>query len=71
MSGSLSKGKFRLNTMTALTLKQKIDSILSSTDGENKPKINRFLGKGVQLFHKLVPVGENTFVFLNDDKNAV
>ena len=51
--------------------KQKINSILSSTDGKNKPKINRLLGKGVQLFHNLVPVEENTFVFLSDDKNAV
>lgn len=51
--------------------KQKINSILNSTNGKNKPKINRLLGKGVQLFHNLVPVGENTFVFLSDDKNAV
>lgn len=28
-------------------LKEKIDSIISSTDGENKPKINRLIGKGV------------------------
>lgn len=50
--------------------KQKIDLTISSTDGENKPKINRLIGKGVQLFHNLVPVGKNTFAFLNDDKNA-
>lgn len=50
--------------------KQKIDSIISSTDGENKPKINRLIGKGVQLFHNLVPVGKNTFAFLNDDKTV-
>ena len=52
------------------TFKQTIDFIISSTDGENKPKINRLIGKGVQLFYNLVPVGENTFAFLNDDKNA-
>lgn len=51
--------------------KQKMDSTISSTDGENKLKINRLIGKGVQLFHNLVPVGKNTFAFLNDDKNAV
>lgn len=51
--------------------KQKIDSTISSTDGENKLKINHLIGKGVQLFHNLVPVGKNTFAFLNDDKNAV
>lgn len=50
--------------------KQKINSIISSMDGENKPKINRLIGKGVQLFHNLVPVGKNTFAFLNDDKNV-
>lgn len=50
--------------------KQKIDSTISSTDGKNKPKINRLIGKGVQLFHNLVPVGKNTFAFLSDDKNA-
>lgn len=51
--------------------KQTIASIISSTDGKNKPKINRFIGKGVQLFHNLVPVGKDTFAFINDDKNAV
>ncbi len=50
--------------------KQKINSTISSTDGKNKPKINRLIGKGVQLFHNLVPMGKNTFVLLNDDKNA-
>lgn len=50
--------------------KQKIDSIVSSTDGKNKQKINRLIGKGVQLFHNLAPVGKNTFAFLSDDKNA-
>jgi len=50
--------------------KQKIDSIISSTDGKNKPKINRLIGKGVQLFHNLVPMGKDTFAFINDDKNA-
>ena len=52
------------------TFKQKIDSIISSTDEENKPKINRLIGKGVQLFYNLVPVGKNTFAFLNNDKNV-
>lgn len=50
--------------------KQKIDSIISSTDGKNKPKINRLIGKGVQLFYNLVSVGKNTFAFSSDDKNA-
>jgi len=50
--------------------KQKIDSSISSTDGKNKPLINRLFGKGVYLFHNLVPVENNTFAFLSDDKNA-
>lgn len=41
--------------------KQKIDSIISSTDGKNKLKIDRLMGKGVQLFHDLVPIAENSF----------
>lgn len=52
------------------SFKQKIDSIINSTDEKNKQKINRLIGKGVHLFHNLVPVGENTFAFLSDDKNA-
>lgn len=43
--------------------KQKIDSIISSTDGKNKPYIDRLIGKGVQLFSCLVPVGQNAFSF--------
>lgn len=43
--------------------KQKIDSIISSTDGKSKPYIDRLIGKGVQLFSCLVPVGQNAFSF--------
>lgn len=50
--------------------KQKIDSTVSSTDGNNKEKIDRLIGKGVQLFHSHTPVGKSTFALLNDDKNA-
>ncbi len=50
---------------------QKIDSIISSTDGKNKPKVDRLIGKGIQLFHNLTPIGENTFVFADKGmKNA-
>ena len=41
----------------------KIDSIISSTGEDNNLKIDRLIGKGVQLFHDLVPVGVNTFSF--------
>lgn len=50
--------------------KQQIDSIIGSTDERNKQKINRLIGKGVQLFHNLVPTGKNTFALLSDDKNV-
>lgn len=52
--------------------RQKIDSIISSTDGKDKPKIDKLVGKGIQLFHNLTPIGENTFVFADEGmKNAV
>ena len=43
--------------------RQKIDSIINSTDKKNKPQIDKLIGKGVQLFHGLIPIGENTFVY--------
>lgn len=43
--------------------KQKIDAAIDSTGGKNKPKIDKLMGKGVQLFYGLVPTGENTFTF--------
>lgn len=46
------------------SFKQKIDSIISSTAGKNKPVIDRLIGKGVQLFSCLIPVGQNAFSFL-------
>ncbi len=46
--------------------RQKIDSIIRSTDGKSKSKIDSLMGKGVQLFHGLTPIGENSFSFSND-----
>lgn len=43
------------------SFQQKINSVISSTNEENKPKIDKLIGKGVQLFHSLTPIGENTF----------
>lgn len=40
---------------------QKIDSIISDTDGNYKQNIDSLIGKGIQLFHDLVPIGKNTF----------
>lgn len=50
---------------------QKIDSIISSTDGKNKPKIDKLMGKGVQLFHGLTPIGENTFSCTDEKRETV
>lgn len=41
--------------------KQEIDSIISSTDGKYKPKIDKLMGRGVQLFFSLTPIGEISF----------
>lgn len=41
--------------------RQRIDSIISSTSGESKSKIDKLIGNGVQLFRNLVPVCENTY----------
>ena len=46
--------------------RQKIDSIIRSTDGKSKSKIDSLMGKGVQLFHALTSIGENTFSFTNE-----
>lgn len=50
--------------------RQKIDSIISSTDGKSKPKIDSLMGKGVQLFHGLTPIAENSFSFTEIEENA-
>lgn len=41
--------------------KQKIDAIVGSTDGKNKLRIDRLMGKGIQLFRGLVLTCEHTF----------
>ena len=50
---------------------EKIDSTISSTERENKTKINCLIGKSVQLLYNLVLVGKNTFAFFHSDKNIV
>lgn len=50
--------------------RQKIDSIIRSTSRDNKHKIDKLIGKGIQLFLALVPVGENTFSFACECKNT-
>lgn len=50
--------------------RQKIDSIINSTDKKNKSKIDKLIGKSVQLFHGLIPIEENTFVYAAEEKTA-
>ena len=51
--------------------RQKIDSIINSTCGKNKPKIDRLIGRGVQLFSDLVSVTNNTLTFSCNRKKTV
>ena len=51
--------------------RQKIDSIINSTSGKNKSKIDRLIGVGVQLFSDLVSVVDHTFTFASIGKNSV
>lgn len=48
--------------------RQRIDSIISSTSGESKSKIDKLIGNGVQLFRNLVPVCENTYSLSDGSK---
>lgn len=48
--------------------RKKIDSIISSTDGVNKANIDSLMGKGVQLYHGLASLDDNSFVL--DGKTA-
>ncbi len=48
--------------------RKKIDSIINSTDGANKANIDSLMGKGVQLFHGLISLDDNSFVL--DGKTA-
>ena len=50
--------------------RQKIDSIINSTCGKNKSKIDRLIGSGVQLFSDLVSVVDHTFAFASNGKKA-
>ena len=55
------KGELRSKYYDDFDLFQhKILSIITSTDNWNKSKIERLIGRGVQLFHLLFPVSSNT-----------
>lgn len=50
--------------------REKIDSTISSTSGSNKTKIEKLIGKGVQLYHDIKAVDGNTFSCLERVNNV-
>jgi len=45
--------------------KERIGSLVNSTDKENKNIIDQLIGEKVQIFDNLIPINENTFVESN------
>ncbi len=43
------------------SFREKIDSTICSTSGSNKTKIDKLIGKGIQLYHNIKEVDNNTF----------
>ncbi len=41
--------------------RKKIDSVICSTSGSNKTKIDKLIGKGIQLYHDIRKIDDNTF----------
>lgn len=57
------KGKLRTKYYDRFELfREKIDSLVSSTDKDNKRLIDKLISEKVQLFDDLVPLCENSFV---------
>lgn len=55
------KGELRTKYYDDFNLfKERIDSIISSTTQENHAKINKLIGKKIQLFDSLHPITKNT-----------
>ncbi len=50
--------------------REKIDSTICSTSGSNKTKIDKLIGKGVQLYHDIRVVDNNTFLCPERINNA-
>lgn len=48
----------------------KIDSLLGATADKYKHQIDSLIGKGVQLFNELLPIGENTFVISDEGRTS-
>ncbi len=52
------------------SFQEKIDSTICSTSGSNKAKIDKLIGNGVQLYHDIRKVNDNTFSCLRKVNNA-
>ncbi len=52
------------------SFQEKIDSTICSTSGSNKAKIDKLIGNGVQLYHDIRKVNDNTFSCLGNVNNA-
>jgi len=52
------------------SFREKIDSTICSTSGSNKTKIDKLIGKGIQLYHDIREVDDNTFSCPEKSNNA-
>ncbi len=52
------------------SFREKIDSVICSTSGSNKAKIDKLIGKGIQLYHGIREVDGNTFSCPEKANNA-
>jgi transposase len=50
--------------------KKTIDTIIGETSGESKSKIDTLIGEPIQIFDKLIPINENTYVENNTCKET-
>lgn len=65
------KGELRSKYYGDFTnFREKIDSTICSTSGSNKAKIDKLIGRGVQLYHDIRAVDGNTFSFPEGVNNA-
>jgi len=51
--------------------KDTIDSIIEDTGKVSKELIDKLIGESVQIFDKLAPINDNSFVVKNDEKEKV
>ncbi len=52
------------------SFQEKIDATICSTSGSNKTKIDKLIGNGIQLYHDIRKVDDNTFSYPRRVKSA-